>query len=54
MSDFIYHSQIYSVLRLLTGFAMAAFIACKLTVSNAIAIAINPATKKIPQPIDIL
>ena len=32
----IHHSQFYSVLKLFTGFAIAAFIAWKLTVINAI------------------
>ena len=35
----------YSVLKLFTGFAIAAFIAWKLMVNNAMAIAIIPATE---------
>ncbi len=40
---------IYSVLKLFTGFAMAAFIAWKLTVNSAMRIAINAANAKIHQ-----
>ncbi len=45
---------IHSVLKLSTGFAIAAFIAWKLTVSNAINIAATPAIKNIHQLILIL
>ena len=49
------HFQIdYSILKLFTGFAIAAFIAWKLTVINAINIAIIPATRNIHQLIAIL
>jgi hypothetical protein len=37
----------HSVLKLFTGFAIAAFIACKLTVNTAMNIAINPAKQKL-------
>ena len=46
--------HLYSVLKLLTGLAIAALIAWKLTVSKAIIIAKNPATKKTSQPMLIL
>ncbi len=41
----------YSVLKLFTGFATAAFIAWKLTVANAIKIASTPAAINIHQEI---
>jgi hypothetical protein len=44
----------YSVLKLFTGFVMAAFIAWKLTVINAISNAVNPAIRNIHQLIFIL
>ena len=44
----------HSVLKLFTGFAIAAFIACKLTVNTAMNIAINPANAKIDQLVLIL
>ena len=44
----------YSVLKLFTGFAIAALIAWKLTVSNAINNARSPATRKTVQLILIL
>jgi len=37
--------MVYSVLKLFTGFATAAFIACTLIVTNAKIIAPNPAIK---------
>jgi len=43
----------YSVLKLFTGFAIAAFIAWKLMVNNAMAIAIIPAIANIHHPIFI-
>src|SRR5258708_7852095 len=46
--------RFYSVLKLFTGFANAALIACELTVINAIKNAIAPAAKNIHQPIVIL
>jgi hypothetical protein len=47
-------SRYYSVLKLFTGFAIAAFIAWKLTVINAIRTAAMPAIKNIHQLISIL
>lgn len=44
----------YSVLKLFTGFATAAFIAWKLTVSNAISKADKPVTMNIHQLIFVL
>ncbi len=44
----------YSLLKLFTGFAIAAFIACKLIVSNARSTAANPARMNTSQPIFIL
>ena len=43
----VYYSRLYSVLKLFTGFANAAFIAWKLIVSNATTIADMPAIKNI-------
>lgn len=43
---FTFHICIYSLLKLSTGFAIAAFIAWKLIVITAISIAIIPAIKK--------
>ena len=43
----------YSVLKLFTGFAIAAFIALKLIVTNAMSVAIKPATKNIHQLIEM-
>ncbi len=45
---------LYSVLKLFTGFATAAFAACVHTVINAINIAINPGNKNIHHCIFIL
>jgi hypothetical protein len=44
----------YSVLRFLTGLAIAAFIACELTVINAIETASKPANANIHQRISVL
>jgi hypothetical protein len=44
----------YSLLKLFTGFATAAFIAWKLTVDNAIKMATMPAIKNIHQLMVIL
>jgi len=44
----------HSVLKLLTGFATAAFIAWKLTVNNVIATAATITNAKTPKPIFIL
>jgi hypothetical protein len=41
--------MLYSVLKLFTGFAIAAFIAWKLTVNNAIPIASSPEIANIHQ-----
>lgn len=49
--SFQIHVKTYSVRRLFTGFANAAFIAWKLTVSNAINKAVAPAAINIDQPI---
>jgi hypothetical protein len=46
--------MIYSVLKLFTGLAMAAFIAWKLTVNSAIPIVINAAIANTSHPIFIL
>ena len=45
--------RFYSILKLFTGFATAAFIDCKQTVINAIAIAINPGNASIHHSIFI-
>ena len=50
----IHHSRFYSVLKLFTGFAIAAFIACRHTVSNAIKRAIAPAITNTHHVIEIL
>lgn len=47
--DVFLKSGSYTVLRLLTGFAVAAFMAWKLTVINAMDVAVNPARVKTHQ-----
>jgi len=51
---FKHNYSFYSYLKLSTGFDIAAFIAWKLTVANAISIAIPPERTNIHQPISIL
>ncbi len=46
---FLVRATYYSVLKLFTGFAIAAFIAWKLTVIKAIETATDPAMKKVTQ-----
>src|SRR5690349_20827140 len=43
----VHHSQTYSVLKLFTGFVIAALIAWKLTVANAITTASTPASTNV-------